>query len=56
MLKKGGAEIISIDAFNKSEENNEFVIGITIIKVYLNNLFRRKCVKNYYFFYRIAVI
>lgn len=29
----GGAEIISIDAFNKSENSNEFVIGITIIKV-----------------------
>lgn len=27
-----GAEIISIDAFNKSENTNEFVIGITIIK------------------------
>lgn len=32
----GGAEIISIDAFNKSENSNEFVIGITIIKVYAN--------------------
>lgn len=32
-LNKGGAEIISIDAFNKSENSNEFVIGITIIKV-----------------------
>ncbi|KAJ8941658.1 hypothetical protein NQ314_010303 [Rhamnusium bicolor] len=27
-----GAEIISLDAFNKSSINNEFVIGITIIK------------------------
>ncbi|XP_074034569.1 KICSTOR complex protein kaptin [Leptinotarsa decemlineata] len=27
-----GAEIISIDAFNKSTNSNEFVIGITIIK------------------------
>jgi len=27
-----GAEIISMDAFNKSETNNDFVIGITIIK------------------------
>ncbi|CAH0551988.1 unnamed protein product [Brassicogethes aeneus] len=27
-----GAEIISIDAFNKSSTKNEFVIGITIIK------------------------
>ncbi|KAJ8981807.1 hypothetical protein NQ317_007393 [Molorchus minor] len=27
-----GAEIISMDAFNKSSTNNEFVIGITIIK------------------------
>lgn len=31
----GGAEIISIDAFNKSTYKNEFVIGITIIKVKL---------------------
>lgn len=29
----GGAEIISMDAFNKSDNSNEFVIGITIIKV-----------------------
>uniref|UniRef100_A0A1Y1MIN7 Cleavage/polyadenylation specificity factor A subunit N-terminal domain-containing protein n=1 Tax=Photinus pyralis TaxID=7054 RepID=A0A1Y1MIN7_PHOPY len=28
-----GAEIISMDAFNKSETANDFVIGITIIKV-----------------------
>lgn len=28
-----GAEIISLDAFNKSSTTNEFVIGITIIKV-----------------------
>ncbi|XP_045474499.1 KICSTOR complex protein kaptin-like [Harmonia axyridis] len=27
-----GAEIISIDAYNKSSNNNEFVVGITIIK------------------------
>lgn len=27
------AEIISLDAFNKSSKSNEFVIGITIIKV-----------------------
>ncbi|KAJ3647450.1 hypothetical protein Zmor_019328 [Zophobas morio] len=27
-----GAEIISVDAFNKSDSKNEFVIGITIIK------------------------
>ncbi|KAF5288484.1 hypothetical protein FQA39_LY15413 [Lamprigera yunnana] len=27
-----GAEIISLDAFNKSEDTNDFVIGITIIK------------------------
>ncbi|KAK9883968.1 hypothetical protein WA026_004904 [Henosepilachna vigintioctopunctata] len=27
-----GAEIISIDAYNKSSKNNEFVVGITIIK------------------------
>lgn len=36
----GGAEIISMDAFNKSTINNEVVIGITIIKVttlYQNN-------------------
>lgn len=31
----GGAEIISMDAFNKSETGNDFVIGITIIKVCL---------------------
>lgn len=31
-----GAEIISIDAFNKSATSNEFVIGITIIKVYIH--------------------
>jgi hypothetical protein len=30
-----GAEIISVDAFNKSATKNEFVIGITIIKVEL---------------------
>jgi hypothetical protein len=29
----GGAEIISIDAFNKAPPSNDFVIGITIIKV-----------------------
>lgn len=29
---KGGAEIISIDAYNKSETGDEFVIGITIAK------------------------
>lgn len=27
-----GAEIISIDAFNKSNDGDEFVIGITIMK------------------------
>ncbi|KAL3285500.1 hypothetical protein HHI36_000032 [Cryptolaemus montrouzieri] len=27
-----GAEIISLDAYNKSSEKNEFVVGITIIK------------------------
>lgn len=27
------AEIITLDAFNKSQEKNDFVIGITIIKV-----------------------
>lgn len=33
IMVSGGAEIISIDAFNKSNTKNEFVIGITIIKV-----------------------
>lgn len=33
VLFLGAAEIISIDAFNKSETSNDFVIGITIIKV-----------------------
>ena len=28
----GGAEIISIDAFNRSDTTNDFVIGVTIIK------------------------
>jgi hypothetical protein len=29
----GGSEIISIDAYNRSTTANDFVIGITIIKV-----------------------
>ena len=29
----GGSEIISIDAYNRSTSANDFVIGITIIKV-----------------------
>lgn len=29
----GGAEIISIDAVNKSKDHDDFVVGITIIKV-----------------------
>ncbi len=29
----GGSEIISIDAYNRSVTANDFVIGITIIKV-----------------------
>ncbi|XP_023231374.1 KICSTOR complex protein kaptin-like [Centruroides sculpturatus] len=29
----GGAEIISIDAFNKSTENHDFLVGITFVKL-----------------------
>lgn len=29
---QGGAEVISIDAYNKSNTADEFVIGVTIIK------------------------
>jgi len=32
LLISGGAEIISIDAYNKSNVGDSFVIGITIIK------------------------
>lgn len=32
-LSLGGAEIISIDAYNKSDTGDGFVIGITILKV-----------------------
>jgi hypothetical protein len=32
----GGSEIISIDAYNRSTTANDFVIGITIIKVNLD--------------------
>lgn len=32
MFVSGGAEIISIDAYNKSDTADSFVIGITIIK------------------------
>lgn len=31
-------EIISIDAFNKSKTENDFVIGITITKVILKKI------------------
>lgn len=31
-LNLGGAEIISIDAYNKSDTEDSFVIGITIMK------------------------
>lgn len=30
---EGGAEIISIDAYNKSDTGDSFVIGITIMKI-----------------------
>lgn len=36
-----GAEIISIDAYNKSKEDDEFVIGITIMKYSSETLIER---------------
>lgn len=33
MSALGGAEIISIDAYNKSDNGDSFVIGITIMKI-----------------------
>lgn len=40
------AEIISLDAFNKSTKSNEFVIGITIIKVHFFLILKDKHMKR----------